>query len=112
MVKRIAAIAVMVGFMTGLVAVAPGFAQPKGPADFQLTSEKAPGAVTFSHQKHMGAPDMKCNACHTKLFKMKKGGDELTMAKMNAGEQCGSCHNGKTAFATSDKANCEKCHKK
>ncbi len=117
MLRRIAAVAVMVGFMTGVVAVAPGLAQPKGPADFQLTNEKAPGPVTFSHKSHMEAAE-KCNACHTKLFKMKKGGEPLTMAKMNAGEQCGACHNGKTemkgkvVFSTSDKANCEKCHKK
>ncbi len=40
------------------------------------------------------------------------------MAKMKAGEQCGACHDGKkqiggkAVFATDDKANCEKCHKK
>jgi c(7)-type cytochrome triheme protein len=91
----------------------------KVPADFSFDQGKdSPGKVTFSHEKHKPFAD-KCTVCHTKVFKMKKGGTgELTMAKMNAGEACGSCHNGKTesggkvAFATNDKANCEKCHKK
>jgi len=63
--------------------------------------------------------DKKCTSCHVKVFKMKKGQTgPLTMAKMNAGEQCGACHTGKpsaegkTTFAVTDKANCEKCHKK
>jgi len=60
-----------------------------------------------------------CTDCHTKIFKMKKGtSGDMTMAKMKAGEQCGVCHDGKkqvgskVVFATDDKANCEKCHKK
>jgi c(7)-type cytochrome triheme protein len=50
---------------------------------------------------------------------MKKGQTgELTMAKMKAGEQCGTCHTGKTevagkvVFTVDDKANCDRCHKK
>jgi c(7)-type cytochrome triheme protein len=50
---------------------------------------------------------------------MKKGQDApLTMERMNNGQLCGACHNGKTAvkgkavFPVSDAANCERCHKK
>jgi hypothetical protein len=50
---------------------------------------------------------------------MKKGQTGTpTMEKMKAGEQCGSCHNGKTqmggatVFNVDDKAKCETCHKK
>jgi c(7)-type cytochrome triheme protein len=67
--------------------------------------------VTFSHEKRRrsaGAP------CHVKIFKMKKGtSGPITMEKMKAGEQCGACHNGKTAvegktvFLATDAANCE-----
>jgi c(7)-type cytochrome triheme protein len=34
------------------------------------------------------------------------------MAEMNAGKNCGACHNGEKAFKSSDAANCGKCHKK
>jgi len=99
--------------------VAQAHAQPKIPPDFSFDKSKdSPGQVTFSHEKHMKAAE-KCTACHTKVFKMKKGATgEFKMDKMNAGESCGTCHNGKTemggkaVFTTNDKGNCEKCHKK
>jgi c(7)-type cytochrome triheme protein len=94
-----------------------GIAQPKMPPEFTFPAAKdSPGPVSFSHEAHK---QDKCTVCHTKVFKMKKGQTgPLTMAKMNAGEQCGVCHNGKTqvggkvVFATADKATCDKCHKK
>ena len=116
---RIASWTAVLGFVTSLFLLSPGFAQVKTPPDFSFPQGKdAPGVVTFSHAKHVAA-GAKCTSCHTKIFKMKKGASgELTMAKMKAGEQCGACHNGKTevggkvAFTVDDKANCEKCHKK
>ena len=42
---------------------------------------------------------------------MKKGA-KITMAAMNKGENCGACHNGSKAFASSDPKNCKTCHKK
>lgn len=91
----------------------------KVPPDFSFEQGKdSPGSVTFSHNSHKERAE-KCQVCHTKVFKMKKGQTgPLTMEKMKTGEQCGACHNGKTqvggkvAFAVDDKANCEKCHKK
>lgn len=102
-----------------LFVATPLLAQPKPPADFAFEKGKdSPGTATFSHEKHKEKAE-KCTACHTKIFKMKKGQTgPLTMAKMKAGEQCGACHDGKTAmggktvFAVDDKANCERCHKK
>lgn len=97
----------------------PSTAQVRPPADFQFeTSKDSPGTVTFSHEKHRAKVD-KCQACHVKLFKMKKGtSGPLTMAKMRAGEQCGACHNGKTEIggavpvSVDDQTKCETCHKK
>jgi c(7)-type cytochrome triheme protein len=97
-----------------------GAAQAKLPPDFVFESGKdSPGAVTFSHEKHKQAGVDKCTACHVKVFKMKKGqSGNLVMDKMNAGESCGTCHDGKTqvggkvVFATGEKATCENCHKK
>jgi c(7)-type cytochrome triheme protein len=116
MMLRVAVVAVVVAM--GFAAV-PGMAQVKVPPDFSFEAGKdSPGRVTFSHEQHKQVAE-KCTACHTKIFKMKKGQTgPLTMAKMKAGEQCGACHNGKTemggkvAFAVDDQANCARCHKK
>ena len=98
---------------------APSTAQVRIPPDFALEQGKdSPGTVTFSHEKHRAKVE-KCQACHTKVFKMKKGTTgPLTMAKMKAGEQCGACHNGKTEIggvrpaSVDDTAKCETCHRK
>ena len=119
--------AVVIALVTALAAVGPLEAQSpppaagiKTPADFQFDRGKdSPGPVTFSHEQHKGKLENKCTACHVKVFKMKKGtSGPLVMEKMKAGEQCGTCHNGKTevagavVFPVSDEKNCEKCHKK
>ena len=117
--RRLAISTAAVGFVCSVFLLSPGAAQVKSPADFAFTQGKdSPGVVTFSHEKHAAAGN-KCTDCHIKVFKMKKGtSGELTMAKINAGEQCGACHNGKkevagkVVFLASDKANCERCHKK
>jgi c(7)-type cytochrome triheme protein len=110
---------VTIVFALGLLAASPGWAQVKPPADMSFDKGKdSAGTVIFSHEKHMAAGN-KCTSCHVKVFKMKKGATgPLTMEKIKAGEQCGACHNGKTAvegktvFLAVDPANCEKCHKK
>lgn len=115
---RLWTLALTIAFALGLLAASPGLAQVKSPADMSFDKGKdSPGTVTFSHEKHMAAGN-KCNSCHVKVFKMKKGQTgPLTMEKMKAGEQCGACHTGKpmegkTPFAVTDAATCEKCHKK
>lgn len=114
----ISTLALVVALGALFAVVGPVQAQ-KIPGDFAYEGAKdSPGKVTFSHEKHKAAGVEKCNACHTKVFKMKKGTTgNVVHAKMNAGESCGSCHNGKemggkTPVATSDKAKCESCHKK
>jgi c(7)-type cytochrome triheme protein len=72
---------------------------------------KGAGKVIFDGKVHADKGN-KCGACHTKIFQMKKGTAKINMADINAGKFCGECHNGKTAFKTSDAANCAKCHKK
>jgi c(7)-type cytochrome triheme protein len=71
----------------------------------------AAGKVVFDGKAHADK-GLKCSDCHTKLFQMKKGSVSMTMADLNGGKFCGSCHNGTAAFATSDAASCAKCHKK
>lgn len=71
------------------------------------------GKVVFDGKLHADK-GAKCGDCHSapKLFVMKKGGDKITMADINAGKFCGACHDGNKAFKAADEANCGKCHKK
>lgn len=72
-----------------------------------VTWETPMGRVVFDGKKHADAM-VKCPECHSKIFKYKKGSTVMTMADINAGKFCGTCHNGKRAFETKD--NCEMCH--
>ncbi|UCG77637.1 MAG: hypothetical protein JSV21_08645 [Nitrospirota bacterium] len=67
------------------------------------------GKVAFDGKKHADA-GAKCNDCHPKVFKMKKGSMKITMAEHKAGIACGTCHDGSKAFA--QQGNCAKCHVK
>ena len=105
-------LALVIGFAIGMVAFVPDAAGIKVPPDFTFEEGKdSPGTVTFSHEKHK--QQFKCTACHTKVFKMKKGtSGDVTMAAMDQGKFCGACHNGQQSFSTKDKASCNKCHVK
>jgi c(7)-type cytochrome triheme protein len=114
-------LALGIALALGIVAASTvtAWAQVKPPADFKFaTGKDSPGPVTFSHGEHKEKAE-KCTACHVKIFKMKKAQDApYTMERMKNGQLCGACHDGKTevagkvVFATTDKANCERCHKK
>ncbi len=83
-----------------------------GPGKTVEFEAKGAGKVTFSGDVHAKA-GLKCADCHQSgLFKMKKGGDTITMKDINEGKFCGACHNGTKAFSAKDAANCSKCHKK
>jgi len=117
---RFGMLALTAALALGMLAPSSGVGQPKMPEPFTFPQGKdSSGPVTFDHAKHREAGNDKCTACHVKVFKFKKGETgPLTMAKMKAGEQCGTCHNGKTqvgtkvVFTVDDKANCERCHRK
>lgn len=97
----IIALALMVTFVLAASVFAVG---PGKTVEFQKG-----GKVVFDGKTHAKA---KCNECHPALFKMKKGGTEMTMKDMEAGKFCGACHNGAKAFNVKDAADCAKCHKK
>lgn len=68
---------------------------------------KVPGTmnnVLFPHKAHTAW--LACRNCHTAIFKMQRGGNPITMRKINNGQYCGVCH-GKVAFPI---ANCNRCH--
>ncbi|MCL4491540.1 MAG: hypothetical protein M1510_06500, partial [Nitrospirae bacterium] len=81
------------------------------PSGKTLEWSSANGKVVFEGKVHADK-GLKCNDCHTKIFKMKKGSSEMHMKDINAGKFCGECHNGTRAFKTSEAKNCVRCHKK
>lgn len=86
----------------GVLAVPPGKT---------IEWENPAGKVVFDGKIH-AEKGLKCNDCHTKIFKMKKGSDVMKMADINAGKFCGACHNGTEAFKANDPVQCSACHKK
>jgi c(7)-type cytochrome triheme protein len=68
---------------------------------------KSVPSVTFSHTFHLQV--YKCADCHTKTFPYRAVTGTATMADMAKGKSCGSCHDGKTAFAST--GDCATCHK-
>ncbi len=101
---------VALGFAATL-AFGSAFAVPSGKTvEFAGGGE---GKVVFEGKVHKDK-GLKCNDCHKspKLFEKEAGADKIKMSDMKAGKFCGACHDGKKAFATDDKANCTKCHKK
>lgn len=102
--KKIFAIltfAICIAFLAGTALAVP----PGKNVEFAGGDE---GKVTFDGKTHATA-GQKCNNCHPKVFKMKKGATKIT-APHKPGEFCGSCHDGTKAFA--QEGNCGKCHKK
>jgi c(7)-type cytochrome triheme protein len=105
--KKIFVLALVV--VVTLVMAASVMAVPAGKTvEFDV---KDAGKVVFDGKIHADK-GLKCKDCHPAVFKMKKGADVITMKDMDAGKFCGTCHDGKKAFSSSDKAACVKCHKK
>lgn len=80
--------------------------QPAFDMNVELVPEGQPlFKVTFPHKEH--TEWLACANCHTGIFKMQRGADPITMAKIFAGEYCGRCH-GKVSFAVP--TGCPRCH--
>jgi len=106
--KRMKLLTILLTIAIAVVFIGSAMAVPPG-----KTVEYAGGGagkIVFDGKIHADK-GLKCNDCHTKIFQMKKAAT-IKMADMNAGKNCGECHNGTKAFKSSDAANCGKCHKK
>lgn len=76
------------------------------PKDITFTVKGAT-AVKFSHDFHTQA--YQCSDCHTKVYQYRQSPGKVSMAEMEKGKSCGTCHNnGKDAFTVA--GNCDKCH--
>jgi len=65
-----------------------------------------PNAI-FPHWVHRVR--FQCRVCHMDLFEPRLGANQITMAAIDEGRFCGSCHDGKTAFDVSFDS-CQRCH--
>lgn len=61
--------------------------------------------VIFPHWAHRIR--FTCNVCHSEIFKMRAGSNDVTMAAIIQGKFCGKCHNGEIAWSVD---NCHRCH--
>jgi c(7)-type cytochrome triheme protein len=62
--------------------------------------------VVYPHKQHTEWLD--CSNCHPAIFVPQKGANQMSMAAILLGRQCGVCH-GKVAFPVSE---CRLCHSK
>lgn len=97
----------------GAIAPRPGVG-PKAPEqatlDLDVDLASSPStlfAAKYPHSAH--TQWLICGNCHPAIFPLKRGASPtvITMAKIQAGEQCGVCH-GKVAFGV--EGNCARCH--
>ncbi len=51
-----------------------------------------------------------CKVCHQEIFIMNKWRNKISHQEIEAGKQCGVCHDDNMAFGVKDKDQCEKCH--
>ena len=89
---------------------------PKLPADFTFAKgENSPGQVSFSHETHLPRADANapaCTSCHHETgFALRRPGQArqagVTMERMQKGQLCGACHDGKRATGLDE---CSFCH--
>ena len=100
--------------LVAVAAVTGAQGLPKLPDALALAkAADSPGQVTFNHFTHVDAGKPDCTTCHPKPFSIlgAKGGTRAVMKHehFEKGEQCGSCHDGKKAFAVED--DCTNCHR-
>jgi c(7)-type cytochrome triheme protein len=97
-----------------LIAMTHATAQPPVPPDFEIPkAESSPGAVMFSHARHLPRVG-RCSICHMRDLKMKRGASGITLAGKQEGKFCGACHDGTTPIGgtpTFAIEQCDGCHK-
>lgn len=97
--------------IVGCLSIPPAVgAMPVGGGDLTFTFPNAL-PVVFSHKKHVKGQKLKCSGCHYQLFQMAQGSYKMDMTKMNKGEFCGGCHNGRVSFDVQDSRTCSRCHR-
>jgi c(7)-type cytochrome triheme protein len=80
------------------------------PPDYNFRSENlSPGAVTFSHTRHVARGSEACTNCHPKLYPMRRPGRQKANFHIDRRMYgCEACHNGVRAFSVDRE--CGLCH--
>ncbi len=101
----------LISLMLLFVLIQVGGLQAAGLGDMKLQSKihsmkkAGVGPVIFPHTLH--EKKLKCQDCHPRIFKKKRGANDISMKKNMEGKYCGSCHNSIKAFPL---YHCTKCH--
>ncbi len=111
------------GIVTGTIVQATAPVEDKKPAVEEkilhafgdtLVMKKEPVDEMFSHKSHVIEYGLSCDSCHPDMFEKKRGAamanGDYTMASLDDGMYCGACHDGDTAFSTTDAETCVTCH--
>lgn len=96
----------------GLIAPRPSYTRGRSspavesvPPDIVLPRTDTMPPVVFPHASH--ALWLECRNCHPGVFRARKGANTMSMADLNTGRYCGTCH-GKVSFPLSS---CDRCHR-
>lgn len=96
----------------GDVTAETGYRRIKPPASYgtvlmeRNTRGKDIKPVLFPHWAHR--TKYTCNVCHKEMgTPMKAGESDIKQSDIEAGKQCGKCHNGAISFPASE---CDRCH--
>jgi c(7)-type cytochrome triheme protein len=115
---KVAAVMGGVGLLFATALTASAGARP--PDGITLSqSADSPGRVLFNHTTHLDDARPDCTVCHPRPFsilpaqqrRIVEGRSKrvvIVHARMEKGEYCGGCHDGKKAFALED--DCTACH--
>lgn len=108
---RLVLVAAAIVVVLGIGPLAGAHDMPRLPGPIAMKqSGDSPGPVTFKHDTHVDTAKPACTTCHPREFSILKGSapkPTITHDEMDKGRYCGSCHNGKKAFALDD---CAACH--
>jgi len=105
-----ALLAVTLGLAVGIGAA--GLPKMPGPIPLPKSAD-SPGQVVFDHESHVDASSPDCTVCHPRPFPFVRTTagvpqPRLVHDRMDKGEYCGRCHDGKKAFAFDQ--DCTFCH--
>lgn len=113
--SQTAARRILLGLALGGSVALGAQALPKLPGPIAMPrSENSPGQVSFLHDTHVDPARPDCTTCHPRPFRILKEGrakmhPAITHARMERGELCGRCHDGRQAFALDE--DCTYCHR-
>jgi c(7)-type cytochrome triheme protein len=105
------AIIIAASLVLGFGAFSGAQEMPRLPGKISMArSPDSPGQVVFKHETHVDTAKPACTTCHPREFSILKSSapkPKITHGDMDKGRYCGSCHDGKKAFALDD---CAACH--